>query len=117
MSMISEQIKEIRWLKDMIVAQIPSKSLIKNTKDILERAIDTIETLSVKVHANNLHRGWIPCSERMPKHSLNSVIGWDEYRNRCCLVQYFGGRWILGNGEDSVKIIAWMPLPEAYMEE
>ena len=31
---------------------------------------------------------WIPCSERLPEESLNSVIGWDEYRKRCCFVQY-----------------------------
>ncbi len=27
--------------------------------------------------------GWIPVSERLPDESLNSVLGWDEYRNRC----------------------------------
>ena len=60
--------------------------------------------------------GWIPCSERFPEESLNSVIGWDEYRQRCCFVQYYGGRWILGNDIDSVKIIAWKPLPEPFKE-
>lgn len=58
--------------------------------------------------------GWIPVSERLPDESLNSVLGWDEYRNRCCFVQYYGGRWILGNDDESVKIIAWQPLPEPY---
>lgn len=62
------------------------------------------------------HNGWIPCSERLPEESLNSVIGWDEYRNRCCFVQYYGGRWILGNDIESVKVIAWMPLPEPYQK-
>ena len=28
------------------------------------------------------HR-WIPVEERLPEESLNSVIGWDEYRERC----------------------------------
>ena len=64
--------------------------------------------------AEEYNNGWIPCSERLPKESLNSVIGWDEYRQRCCFVQYYGGRWILGNDIDSVKIIAWQPLPEPY---
>lgn len=58
--------------------------------------------------------GWIPCSERMPEESLNSVIGWDEYRERCCFVQYYNGRWVLGNDTEPVKIIAWRPLPEPY---
>ena len=67
--------------------------------------------------AEEYNGGWIPCSERLPKESLNSVIGWDEYRQRCCFVQYYGGRWILGNDIDSVKIIAWQPLPEPYKRE
>ena len=66
--------------------------------------------------AEEYNGGWIACSERLPEESLNSVIGWDEYRQRCCFVQYYGGRWILGNDIDSVKIIAWKPLPEPYKE-
>lgn len=59
---------------------------------------------------------WIPVEERMPEESLNSVIGWDAYRERCCFVQYYMNEWILGNHE-SVKIVAWMPLPEPYKKE
>ena len=59
---------------------------------------------------------WIPVSERLPEESLNSVIGWDTYRNRCCFVQYLGGRFVLGDDIDSVNVIAWMPLPEPYRE-
>lgn len=58
----------------------------------------------------NQKEKWIWCSERMPEESLNSVIGWDLYRERCCFVQYYDGRWVLGNDEP-VDIIAWMPLP------
>ena len=57
---------------------------------------------------------WIPVSERLPEESLNSVIGWDTYRNRCCFVQYFGGRFVLGDDIYSVNVTAWMPLPEPY---
>lgn len=56
---------------------------------------------------------WIPVEERMPKQSLNSVIGWDDYRERCCFVQYYMNEWILGNHE-TVNIVAWQPLPERY---
>lgn len=59
---------------------------------------------------------WIPVSERLPEESLNSVIGWDTYRNRCCFVQYLGGRFVLGDDIDSVNVTAWMPLPEPYRE-
>lgn len=61
--------------------------------------------------------GWIPAEERLPEESLNSVIGWDEYRERCCFVQYYGGRWILGADREPVNIIAWRPLPEPYHPE
>lgn len=60
---------------------------------------------------------WIPCEVALPEESLNSVIGWDEYRERCCFVQYYGGRWILGNGDESVKIVAWRNLPQPYKKE
>ena len=59
---------------------------------------------------------WIPVSERLPEESLNSVIGWDTYRNRCCFVQYLGGRFVLGDDIYSVNVTAWMPLPEPYRE-
>lgn len=56
--------------------------------------------------------GWIPCEERLPEESLNSVIGWDDYRERCCFVQYLGGRFVLGNDDEPVKITHWRPTPE-----
>ena len=59
---------------------------------------------------------WIPVSERLPEESLNSVIGWDTYRNRCCFLQYLGGRFVLGDDIYSVNVTAWMPLPEPYLE-
>lgn len=59
---------------------------------------------------------WIPVEERLPEESLNSVIGWDAYKERCVFVQYYMNDWILGNHE-SVKIVAWMPLPEPYRKE
>ena len=59
---------------------------------------------------------WIPIEEKLPKPSLNSVIGYDELRERCVFVQYYNNRWILGNDEP-VKIIAWKPLPNPYVKE
>lgn len=71
---------------------------------------DVIEI--VKQTYAEYNNGWILCSDRLPEESLNSVLGWDEYRQRCCIVQYYSGRWILGNDDEPVKIIAWQPLPE-----
>lgn len=75
-------------------------------QELMEMAITALQNQSV----------WIPVSERLPEESLNSVIGWDTYRNRCCFVQYLGGRFVLGDDIDSVNVTAWMPLPESYRE-
>ena len=66
--------------------------------------------------AEEYKNGWIPCSERLPEESLNSMLGFDAYRERCCFVQYYDGRWHIGNDIESVKITAWQPLPEPYKE-
>lgn len=54
---------------------------------------------------------WIPVEERLPEESLNSVIGWDEYRDRCCFVQYYAGKWALRADREPIKITHWRPLP------
>lgn len=75
-------------------------------EDALQMAITALQNQPV----------WIPVSERLPEESLNSVIGWDTYRNRCCFVQYLGERFVLGDDIDSVNVTAWMPLPDPYRE-
>lgn len=77
---------------------------------ILNKALD------MAITALQNQQVWIPVSERLPEESLNSVIGWDTYRNRCCFVQYLGGRFVLGDDIYSVNVTAWMPLPEPYRE-
>ena len=77
----------------------------------------TATFLAKEIIRKHMNDGWIPVEERMPEESLNSVIGWDEERKRCCFVQRWGGRWIFGNDIDSVKITAWRPLPETYRPE
>ena len=68
----------------------------------------------IKQEAEQYNNGWIPCSERLPEESLQSVMGWDEYRERICFVHFIRGRFILGDDTDSVNIIAWQPLPDPY---
>ena len=65
----------------------------------------------VKQEAEQYNNGWIPVSEKLPEESLNSVIGWDEYRERSCFVQYIGGRFVLGDDTELVKITHWMYAP------
>ena len=116
--MIEYQINKLRlYAKEY--ESLPYHREIEGTKELLEQAADTIEALSAKLadmgrSAAHHGDGWVSCEDGLPEESLNSVIGWDEHRKRCCFVQYWGGRWILGNDIDSVKIVAWRPLPEPY---
>ena len=60
---------------------------------------------------------WIPVSEKLPEESLNSVIGWDAYRERCVFVQYIDGHFQITGIDESFDILAWMPLPKPYKAE
>lgn len=77
------------------------------------RDIESVKDFICK-HMND---GWIPVEERLPDESLNSVIGWDEYRERCCFVQYYAGKWALRVDREPIKITHWRPLPEPYRPE
>ena len=98
-----EAIKMLKQLVNMLSDDFGDSELCE---DALQMAITALQNQQV----------WIPVSERLPEESLNSVIGWDTYRNRCCFVQYLGGRFVLGDDIDSVNVTAWMPLPEPYRE-
>lgn len=82
-------------------------------KKTWDDCLDMVQDI-IRKHMND---GWIPVEERLPDESLNSVIGWDEYRERCCFVQYYGGKWSLRADREPIKIIAWRPLPEPYRPE
>lgn len=97
-----EELHKVRKILDKEYASQFDKGMIAG----IDKAIHLLVT------ADRTDR-WIPVEERLPEPSLNSVIGWDVYRERCVFVQYYMNDWILGNHE-SVKIIAWMPLPEPY---
>lgn len=98
-----EAIKMLKQLVNMLSDDFGDSELCE---EALQLAITALQNQPV----------WIPVSERLPEESLNSVIGWDTYRNRCCFVQYLGGRFVLGDDIDSVNVTAWMPLPEPYRE-
>lgn len=50
-----------------------------------------------------------------PIHGVGGAM-FVKQQNRCCFVQYLGGRFVLGDDNDSVNVTAWMPLPEPYRE-
>ena len=76
----------------------------------LDKAFEVIENLPSVTTTQR----WIPVSERLPEESLNSVIGWDAYRERCVFVQYIDGHFQITGSDESFDILAWMPLPKPY---
>lgn len=60
---------------------------------------------------------WISVKERLPEESLNSVIGWDAYRERCVFVQFIDGHFRITGKNESFDIQAWMPLPNPYVPD
>lgn len=79
-----------------------------DVKHKLDGAINRI----ANIIRENMNDGWISVEERLPDESLNSVIGWDEYRERCCFVQYYAGKWAIRADREPIKITYWRPIPE-----
>ena len=80
--------------------------------------LESIETLMAEGEIYDIeYSPWIPVSERLPEESLNSVIGWDVYRERCVFVQYIDGYFQIMGSDEIFDIVAWMPLPEPYKKE
>ena len=80
--------------------------------DICDSKAIELQTIIKHINEQPKVGEWIPVAERLPEESLNSVLAWDEYRNRCVFAQYYGGYWHLK--DEIIKITAWQPLPEPY---
>ena len=126
MQELEKILEEMRGIKDgnrkeKLYAKYPPNS--KNQEVLnaysqgYEDGTDNFYNAVVDIIRKHMNDGWIPVEERLPDESLNSVIGWDEYRERCCFVQYYGGKWSLRADREPIKIIAWRPLPEPYRPE
>ena len=63
---------------------------------------------------------WIPCSKRLPEENTDILVTYvDGEEARIIPVNYGRGTWfdcIFNSALDSLKVIAWMPLPEPYRE-
>lgn len=79
--------------------------------DEYNAGIKDMAKMSKKIIEKHMNDAWIPVEDRLPDESLNSVIGWDEYRERCCFVQYYAGKWALRVDREPIKITHWRPLP------
>lgn len=79
--MISEQMKLLANIAERLETDPELDMDIGNLQDLwakdIRDAINTIETLSKKVRANNLHGEWISCSDRLPRPKG------DSYWARC----------------------------------
>jgi len=61
---------------------------------------------------------WIPVSERLPEERKAVLVYAPEYKNIYC-AYLDGDTWFILGGYGSyavANVIAWMPLPEPYME-
>ena len=106
MSMISEQIKELREF-----------DCFGTVKQTMLEAADTIEALSAKLAEANMERsdryyggGWISCEDRLPEEK-----GWYLVyaKNQRPFVAYFKGKTFPLNNHYH-EIVAWMHLSEPY---
>jgi len=100
MSMISEQIRELRK-EALLSSEFGSR--------LLGRAADTIEMLSEKARESK----WIPCEEKLPSDSREVLISC-EWGIDIGQHEEDGWRseWI--NHYDDDNVLAWMPLPQLY---
>lgn len=113
MSMISEQIEELRLMAEMFANGEPYGNLLR-------RAANTIEMLSEK--AREPKQGeWIPCSERLPseKDYIGDVVIWCTDKSIVGVGWYYESTKSWATIDDTFppilgKVIAWMPLPEPW---
>lgn len=132
MSMINEQVKELREIAHSLEL-FPIHDFTGTAKTI-KRAADTIESLSAKLQAENMERsaedcgGWIPCKEKLPEkeqYYIVTIINWGKKSTiEYCLFQ--NRKWYLvadGSYEENTSwkeeiesVIAWRELPEPYHE-
>ena len=107
---------EIRAIKDLEEENDRCSTTCKGCcSDVKERKCNCRDAIIVRAFerlAKCMNDGWISVEERLPEESLNSVIGWDEYRERCCFVQYYAGKWALRADREPIKITHWRPIPD-----
>lgn len=129
MSMISEQVKELREVATEY--DLDDKVEIS---DLFNQAADAIESLSAKLQAANMEwsaedcGGWIPCKERLPEENEFVLVAvqlsensFKEYETCCGYLM--NGKWYTYTERDffeagemhrTDKVVAWQPLPESY---
>lgn len=115
MSMISEQVKELREIAKNWNPNTP----INPVSVVLNKAADTIEALSAKLanmdrSAEDCGGGWIACKERLPEDEGMYLITAKVLEKIEIQYVFFQKNMdlFICNG----IAIAWKPLPEPYHE-
>lgn len=133
MSMISEQIKQLESVRD-IIRYNPDEDGMYRLKaeamvEILDSAIDTIKTLSAKVADENMERSsqyyngeWIPCSEKNPPDYGNYLATMNDGDVQEVAYDDKFEIWSTceADGYKRLKdydIVAWQKLPKPYKGE
>lgn len=125
MSMISEQVKNIREVAKSHRPYVPSA-----ITEALTEAADTIEALSAKLGVANMERsdryyggGWIACEDRLPPQPKENPI-FDGKPLELYLVSvkntdyafraFWNGKFFADGFSKLQNVEAWQPLPEPY---
>lgn len=130
MSMTSELIKRLR-LYAKTYTEPPLGREVDGTPELLRKAANTIEELSLKLHNSQMelssmyyNDGWISVEERLPEtighfsDDMLVAIQWDD-GDITTAISYYASKSANIFGKWSVDcfdyhVIAWRPLPPVY---
>lgn len=122
MSMISEQIKELREIAKNWNPNTP----INPVSVVLDKAADTIESLSAKLQAANMEKdqrldnGWVYCDEWLPSmveymeleptpHMKRIEVAYMTDSVEYLIGFYDGSKWMDKHHNIIKNVIAWKP--------
>lgn len=112
---IDELLTELDRLKVALKMQDSYKGKLNlmSCLSTIDDAIQTIREVQEQIPK------WHLVADELPSEDdcLNSKLCWDEYRDRCVFARFVNGSWVLGNGDESIKVVAWMELPKYESEE
>jgi hypothetical protein len=98
------------------MSMISRQKLIEELKNKRRSAEHKVwnEVINMLIHIVNRQPPadqWIPCSERLPKKSHSYVVTEQTKDGRYIMSTriFRGGKWVIEELYDDVKVIAWMP--------
>lgn len=112
-------------IKVILDDKIGEKSLVimralgsENEAKSLNMACDRHVEFIKEIPSAQPEQRWIPVGERLPEEDTDILVTYvDGEEVRIIPVNYARGTWfdcIFDNALDSLKVTAWMPVPESY---